>query len=51
MPQISFPEFYIKFVMDIQDRGIELEIKHIGQNVTISQMDELISEVYKEILK
>ncbi len=51
LEDIPFSKFYIRYVMAMQDRGIELEVRRIGSNVTISQIDDLLSEVYKEILK
>ena len=46
-----FQEFYMRYIMTVQDRNIELEMKHLKAKnlLTPMSMDLLIDKVAKEV--
>ena len=51
MPDISFGEYYIQYIMQVQDENIDRELKSIirDNRTDISYMSKLIEQTYKSI--
>ena len=51
MPKESFYQYYMKYVMSVQDKNMETELKLLkSKNVLgINSMDRLINHVAKEV--
>jgi predicted proteasome-type protease len=49
---ISFNEYYQSYIMQVQDRNIESELKHLSARNTLSlyTMDQLIADTVKEVI-
>ena len=49
---ISFNEYYQSYIMQVQDRNIESELKHLSARNVLSlyTMDQLIADTVKEVI-
>ena len=49
---ISFNEYYQSYIMQVQDRNIEYELKHLSARNVLSlyTMDQLIADTVKEVI-
>ena len=49
---ITFNEYYQSYIMQVQDRNIESELKHLSARNVLSlyTMDQLIADTVKEVI-
>lgn len=52
IPDITFNEYYQSYIMQVQDRNIESELKHLSARNVLSlyTMDQLIADTVKEVI-
>lgn len=52
LSDITFNEYYQSYVMQVQDRNIEFELKHLSSRnvLSIYTMDQLIADTVKEAI-
>lgn len=50
---ISFDDYYQSYIMQVQDRNIESELKHLSARNVLSlyTMDQLIADTVKEVIQ
>ena len=53
LSDITFNEYYQSYVMQVQDRNIEFELKHLSSRnvLSIYTMDQLIADTVKEVIQ
>ena len=49
LPDENFDEFYQKYIFEVQDQNIELEVSSI-KTADILSLDKLIAKLHKELL-
>lgn len=52
LSDITFNEYYQSYIMQVQDRNIESELKHLSSRnvLSIYTMDQLIADTVKEAI-
>lgn len=48
-PDISFTEYYQQYVMEVQDRSLDVEVNRL-KNTDILSLDRLLSKLNKELI-
>lgn len=47
--RISFPKYFVQFVLDVQDKNLSLELRHLrdDSNLTLSSLAHVIDDGVK----